>query len=196
MRQIQNKEEIKKKQKRNQVIIGIALVVLMVSSTIGFAVVFNNSPGTNTSEDEKISYNGIEFTKGQQGLWEFNVQGSTFTTYYSPKDTESIEINLSANINDFAQKPLYFSSTNKEAISEIATNIGRISSRAQEACLNEETCENKELPIKTCSDNIIIILESNETKTYKQDKCIFIESPKEDHLMLSDKLVFRILGIQ
>jgi hypothetical protein len=68
MRKLVSKEEEDKKKKRNQLIAGVALALVMIISTIGFAFQGrsdNTSDGTTSGE---VDYNGFKFVN-QNGLW-------------------------------------------------------------------------------------------------------------------------------
>ena len=194
MRNIESPEKKEKKRKRNRLIIGIVLIGVMVLSTVGFALLQGLGVINNNSGNE-IEYNGIKFTQDQNGYWASTIQGISFLTLNNPKDTEEIPLEIRLDINEIYQKPLYFVTDDTEAMNELAGNIGRFASRYQEVCLNGEKCENDYVE-KTCEDNIIVIKTTNETKIYKEENCIFLESTRENHLLISDKLIFRIFEIQ
>ncbi|MEM3113444.1 MAG: hypothetical protein QXI33_03415 [Candidatus Pacearchaeota archaeon] len=193
MRNIESAEKIEARKRRNKIILGITIISLMVISTVGFAVFQGFGP--IQGDTKKISYNGLEFILNQNGYWESTVQGITLNTINNPEDTKEIELNIQVRVNDFYNKPLYFVSENYEAMNELIRNIGPLSSRFQEACLKGERCEFDYVE-KSCEDNIIIIRVKNETNTYKQDNCIFIEAPMSQHILISDKFIFRVYGIQ
>jgi hypothetical protein len=192
------KEEKLRKISRNQLIVGIILIGILVFSTIGYALNFENS---NESSEKLIDFNGIKFNKNQD-YWTFNSQGLDFITKYNPKEIENITFNSFISISDYRNKPYYYviDNDNNIALSEILRNIDkRITLRSQRACLNESNCS-LDLPIKSCkNDNIIIIREpiNNETeKIYQQDKCTFIISKPENQTKFSDAYLFRILNIK
>ena len=192
MRKLESAEIIERKNKRNKVILGIVIIGLMVISTLGFAVL--QGFGVTQDNSGKLDYNGLEFVQDQNGYWQTNTQGVNLITAYNPEETSGINLTIETNINDFNNKPLFFVSDNYEAMNELVRNIGILSSRFQEVCLKGEKCEFDYVE-KTCDDNIIIIREMNETKTYKEENCIFIESPRSQQLLISDKLIFKIYGI-
>ena len=72
MKKIISREEKDKKLKRNQWIIGIVLIFLMIFSTLGFA--FSFRVNDNSSINQEIEYNGIKFSRDGTGFWKFNVQ--------------------------------------------------------------------------------------------------------------------------
>lgn len=188
MRAIVTKEEREGKERRNKTIIGIILVGIMIFSTAGFA--FNSLRG-NGEEAEKINYNGLEFALKEDGLWHFNIQEQEFATEYNPIDTENISIPVYANLQNYLGKPLYFSfNSRNEGINEITRNIGRYVERTQKVCITE--CE-EDLPVKNCTDNIIIIEKRNETLINQEENCIYILS--DDVVKAGDAFVFKLLGI-
>ncbi len=199
MRKIETAEEVDKRKKRNQLIVGGILILIMMVSTAGFA--FFSNPNTNNPQDsEKITYNGLEFKKNQKGLWEFNIQGQVFSTIYNPEDIKDIELNFTSSINNFYNKPLYYVISNPEAAGEIERNIGIYAERSQEICLQDAAWQNcsSELVIKNCTNNIFAFREElvNQTNIYKTDNCIFIEAQYEDQTKASDKVIFKLLGIE
>lgn len=191
MRKIKSQEEMDKKRKRNQIIIGVLLILTMISSTIGFAFF---SRDNTTSNINKIKYNDIDFELGNDNLWKFKIDNQEFKTVYTPNDVESIDINFSLSINDLYNKPLYFVTNNGEAVNEINQNIVRYTLRFQEVCLVGEKCDN-DLVTKDCSNNIFILKSSNTTKTYKKENCIFIEGFYEDQIKITDRIIFKALGV-
>lgn len=191
MRKIISKEDKRKKKKRNQLIIGIILVVVMFFSVLGSSV---NREGDDKTE--KIKYNGIDFTK-ESGLWNAKISNLQFSFVYNPQETGKINSSLN-KLEDYAGKPLYIYSENRETLTEIYRNLfyqNLIAQRVQEACIWEEKCEG-DFPIKTCSDNFIIIKESENSQIYQQENCVFIEGKKEDLVRLADSFLFKIIGVQ
>ena len=63
MRKIITRTNQEKKDKRNQLVLGVLLIGLMLFSVLGYAL-----SGRNPEEDfEKIDYDGIEFIKDNLG---------------------------------------------------------------------------------------------------------------------------------
>jgi len=192
MRKIVSAEEEARKKKRNQIIVGVFLALVMVLSTIGFAIQggTGNDPSGDVSGNE-IEYNGFKFVN-QNGLW---VLGN-FVFKYTPQQVDDIGsesgIKLASN---YQGKPAYVYSENDEAEIEIAVNLGQLSQRVQKACPVGTTCDG-DLPVKTCSDNFIIIKESNTSSITQENNCVLIEGQKEELTSLADQFLFKILGIR
>ena len=67
----------------------------------------------------------------------------------------------------------------------------------QRACPEDVICESGEdLPVKTCSDNFIIIKESNTSSIRQENNCVFIEGQKEELTALADQFLFKTFGIR
>ncbi len=192
MRRIKSQEEIQKRDKRNKVIIGLILAFAMLSSTLGYA--FLNA-GYGESIQEKEEYNEIEFTRNENGFWEFELEGQAFQTTYLPSDVLELE-SAGVSLQDIHGKPLYFIYDNEYVLSEIVNNVGRYASRVQheDVCL-EGDCDEDDV-VKTCKDNVVIIRDMEETKIYKEDNCLFIEGSYYEQIRAADKIIFEILGIE
>lgn len=192
MRRIASRHEEGRKRRRNQITIGVILIFVMVIGTLGFALQGFGSGNTDTGDDSSVNnieYNGFEFVN-QNGLW---VLGN-FIFKNVPQQVEDIGF-VSSTINDYQGKPLYIDSESEEAELEIFINLGNIALRTQRACIEERDCE-ENLPIKTCTDNFIIIRESNMSNILQQDNCVFIEGASGDLTQLTDQFLFKILGIR
>ncbi len=200
MRRIITKTQQNKKTKRNQLIIGLLLIGLMLFSVIGYAL-----SGRGTEEDlEKIEYKGIEFVEDNSGYWSFNIQGQNFVTKYNPIETEEISFSSDLKVVDYSNKPLYFVGIFQEPNFEINRNLNFLVLRVQEACLSKKDCEN-DLPIKNCSiDNIIVIKEleidledesEEKENIYQQENCVFITASLGNQTKYADKFLFNVLGI-
>ena len=192
MRKIISKEAEEKKRKKNQLLIGIVLIVVMVFSVLGYSL----SSFGNTSSSSTIGYNGFKFTQ-TSNVWNLNTGGHAFSFNYNPYQTEKINSALNL-LSSYQGKPLYIFSENNDAEIEIYKNLfyqNQIVQRMQDACIEGEKC-NGDYPIKTCQDNFIIIKESNSSSIKQQDNCVFIEGNKENLTKLSDSFLFKIIGIQ
>jgi len=186
MKRIKPKSSEAKKQKKNQIIIGVILIIVMFGSVFGVIV-----GSFGSKEDSKVDYNGFEFIK-QSNSWILEVGDFDFIFKYNPYEVTEIKTEVKY-LNNYYGKPLYISSDNSDATYEIASNLDQITLRMQNACLNETNCE-ENLPLKTCGDNFIIIEEKNVTNIIQDDNCVFIQGPQENLTMISDEFLFHILG--
>jgi hypothetical protein len=192
MRKIETKEEIEKSRKKRNLIIGIILVVIMAMSTIGYSFLNNKE----IDETKKIKYNGIELYSSQ-GFWAVVLNGKTLYFQNLPAEVENISIKGFFELKSYSNKPLYFVNYNPAA-GEIVQNLNSYILRYQEACLNStENIENekcKDLPLKDCSENNIIVYDLNESETkVKQNAgCVYISG---DMAKSGDAFLYRLFGI-
>jgi len=197
IRTIISAEEEEKKRKRRNLIVGIVLILVMFLSVVGYSI---NSGEKNENQTEKIVYNDVEFVK-DSGLWNTDIGNYRYSFKYNPKETEKIaglEMNSFLKpLNAYSNQPLYIYSKNIEATTEIYRNLfyqNKIVLRIQDACLEGEACE-ENVPIKNCTNNLIIIQESNNTEIKQQENCVFIDGKNENLTALSDSFLFKIIGV-
>jgi len=191
MRKIKTKAEINKEERRNRLIVGIILVSIMILSVVGYAFF---SGGRAEQKKKKINYKGVDFLMNEQGFWQTEINEYTFLTAYNPEETENITLDFYASLNQYYNKPLFIISENNLATAELIRNIGDFVGRYQYACLEGEECKGN-LPLKNCTENIIIIKQAETIKSYKNESCIFIEAPYEQQIRATDAVIFKLLGI-
>jgi hypothetical protein len=191
MRKIVSKKQEDKKRKRNQLAVGGVLILIMFMSVLGYSI----GKDQNNS-NEKVTYNGFNFIK-EDNLWILNKDNFKFYFQYNPNEVEKISTTLKL-LDKYTDKPLYVYSANSETEAEIYRNLfyyNKIVQRIQNACPEGEKCSS-ELPIKTCSDNFIIIKESNSSSVKQDNNCVFIEGKSEDLIKIIDSFLFKITGVQ
>ncbi len=182
---------------RNQTIVGIVLIFLMIVSTFSFAFINR----TSNSLNEEVEYKGIKFLRDETGFWSFNVQGNNFLTLYNPKETENISFFVNHKIENYFNKPLYFAG-DESHFQELARNLNGIALRINNACLDDECIKSHlNYPVKNCKDNIIVFKDINnetsaENKIYQQENCVFIETNYQEQARYSDAFLFGLLGIK
>ena len=189
MRKITSRRKQEKKQKRNQLIVGVAMILLLSLSIVGYGL------GGKSIKQNKVIYNGQEFVE-ESGYWFVEIGNLGFSFRYNPNEIEEIDSDLNL-LNDYSGKPLYLSSEDIESSSEIYRNLvdqNLIVSRMQLACLEGKECDD-ELPVKTCEDNFIIIQVAETTNVIQEDNCVFIEGKLEDLAKITDGFLLNIIGI-
>ena len=185
MKKLLTKKQQQKRDQRNQLIVGILLISLMLFSTLGYAL---GGKGTE-DKNSKVEYKDIIFTK-TSGYWSFNYQGTNFNTLYNPTELQDIPILTQTTLQSYSQLPLYFVGGG-EGIYEILGVFNGYLERYQEACLDDNSSCKEELPIKDCTNNLIIFQEG-ENKVYKEENCVFIQG---DPVRVSDAFLYKIIGI-
>jgi len=185
MRKIETQAEIDKRRNRNQFIVGIVLVGLIVLSTLGYSLMSGNAD----DEESRVKENGIDFFR-QNGRWVTQINGAVFGFIYLPSEVSDINVNTSISFGEYSGQPLYFVSPN-EGANEVLVNLGNYILRYQGACLENETCEG-DFPIKNCDDNLIIFLSGNSNEVYQDGNCVFIVG---DSLRATDAFLYKLLQI-
>jgi len=166
MRKIQSPEETAKKKKRNNMIIGLFMLAVLVLGTVGYGFSGFSDSAQNTEDSQENQ--------------EPNLRNSL-------DSVKTIPVTLNKTLNDFIGKTLYIASENQEATNEIASTLGIYSQRIQLVC--HGSCE-QDLPEKDCSEEIIVFKDSPENKVYQEENCIFIEGD----IKAVDAFLYKILG--
>ncbi|MGV8151662.1 MAG: hypothetical protein ACP5OG_01145 [Candidatus Nanoarchaeia archaeon] len=194
MKRILSQEERNRKQKRNQLIIGIILVGIMIMGTVGYAF---SDRTDNGIKKEKITYNEIEFVRGEL-YWTFSRYDYEFNTLYNPNETQGLDIKTTNFLQTYSNKPLYIVGNYREPISEISNNLAKFALKTQRACIDEENCT-EDLPIKNCIDDNIIYFKEvqvNESeKVYQKNNCVVIEASDQNRTLYTDAFLFGLLRI-
>jgi hypothetical protein len=184
MRKIKTEIQIQKTRRRNNIIMGIAMIAILMISTLGYSLMSNEE-----EKKSKTTEFGMDFFY-ENGLWKISFQDKIFGFQYLPSEISTVEKNISINLGTYSGNPLYIVSPN-EGLSEILNNIGDYALRYQEACLVNTTCQG-DLPQKTCENNIIIFETGNETRVYQKENCVFIVG---DSVKGADAFLYSILGV-
>ena len=203
IKKIETREDSERKKRRTKLVIGIIIIVLMIFSTIGFAMI-----GNNQEVIDNTVYNGYKFTSTSSG-WQTTVQGQTITTSYFP--TEVLNV-TGSNVYafDFTGQIVYIAVGSQEEIYDVNElgNLNNIAERSQFACQpkaeNSSFCQESSLPIKSCEDvnssntARVIIINSNVTEpasyTY-YNNCLTINAKSADLKIAVDNFIFKIFGI-
>ena len=120
--------------------------------------------------------------------------GTVYGFVNNPSNTYQLTSQVKP-LEDYYAKPLYLYSENLNAESEVYRNLYSVVQKIDNACPDGETCD-VGIPVKTCSDNFIIIREKSEVIVAQQDGCVFIEGPAEALTKIADGFLLKIIGIQ
>ncbi len=219
MRKIKTMADVERVRKRNNIILGVVMIALLVGSSLGYSLM-----SADGSEEDVVSEDGFDFVR-DGGLWKLvldghdsgepAIGGDIFEFQYLPSEVEDVDVNLSIELGMYFGQPLYFINPG-EGAGEILRNIGGYILRYQEACpglevrgqmsevedlgnvslgdnvsVGEVAC-GVDLPAKDCDSNLIIFEIGNETRIYSEKNCVFIVG---DVLRGSDAFLYRILGV-
>lgn len=194
MRKIQTQADIDRKKRKNQIILGVIMIGLLVLAPLGYSLL----SGDGDSDSSKVNENGVDFFR-QNGIWMVEVGGAVFRFQNLPSKVSNISVNVSVDLGQYSRQPLYFVNPN-EGANEVLVNIGDYILRYQEACLSNETCKDN-LPVKGCDANLIIFEtdsqgddsgEPNYTEVYQDGNCIFIVG---DSIKGTDAFLYKVLQI-
>jgi len=197
MRKIKSEEDIERVRRRNNIILGTAMIFLLVASTAGFSLMSGDS-----EDKSSVSELGFDFVKNN-GLWKTVIGSSTdghdsgepevFGFRYLPSEVADVDVNLSIEFGEYSGEVLYFVNSG-EGVSEILNNMGRYILRYQEACLvnGTDSC-GEDLPVKNCDSNLIIFQNGNETTVYGNGSCVYIVG---DSAFGADAFLYEVLDIR
>jgi len=194
MKRLKTQVSRAKKQKRNQLIIGIVLVGVMMLSVFGIVA---NSFGDDSEEEPLIFYNGLEFFK-QGSYWYAQIEDFNFIFSNNPNDLNGsyLKFNNSLKLlNNYINKPLYLYSDEPTLNNFINQNLSPFVERMQFACYEEENCP-ENYPIKECDENFILIIEEEVPSLEQNGNCVFIKGSYDDLPKVIDEFVLRILGVK
>lgn len=195
MRRIKTKKQEAKGQKRNQGILVIILVLLLLGSTFGIIV---NSFGDSQDSNTNVTYNGKEFFY-QNGYWVYDVGNYQLGFLYNPKETENLSEQTNVNIYDsivsYQNVPVYIYSEESGAEIEIYRNLYPFAERVQNACPEGKECD-EDVPVKDCSNRLIIIEKSDTNEIVQEENCVYIKGKEENLIKLSDEFLYRLFGIK
>lgn len=183
MRPIEAQEIRNKRIKRNQLLIGIVLIGLMVLSSAGYALVNSFSSSTQTEQSKYgLSYTG--------SYWTGVVAGNNITLTLDPDEAATIPVDLGGiTLSSYDSQTLYVASDGPFSFNQIAINLGPFVSSVREACFGP--CE-KNLPEKSCNDSLIVINSSaTESKVYRKENCLFIDGNSDS----TEAMLYHILGV-
>lgn len=185
MRKIRSQEYIEAKKKKNATYLGLGLILLMVLSTLGYSIVNNNHNNQN-SKKISVDVGGLKFVR-VNNYWDLQLQGKDF--YFSSLPNETTSTNENISLSDYMGKTLYLVNYDY-AYENLLHNVGGLVERYQEACLKGLDCVNKDLPTKTCEDNVIVFDKNSEGLT-KKENCVFIGKNINKNIdVFSYKLLF------
>ena len=204
MRKIQTQVDIDRKKRKNQIVLGVIMVGLLVVAPLGYSLLSGDGDGGNSN---KVNENGVEFFR-QNGLWVAEIDGVVFGFQNLPSEVSNVSVNVSADLGQYSGQPLYFVNPN-EGTNEVLSNIGNYILRYQESCLRQDSdgsvvggrwsedlgnstdCVG-DLPVKDCDANLIIFESGNFTEVHQDGHCVFIVG---DSIKGTDAFLYRMLQI-
>ena len=185
---------IKRNSKRKQVILGIFIAVIMVSSILGFSINSGDEESTATKE----TYNGYDFFKNQQDLWVVYIDNGYYGFDYLPEEIQDIDFesfNLVGGKVYLSQVPEQRTVNFNYAMNKIYSTLANKGFTAVVACSEEAGCP--DIPLVDCNNEfpVISLIESEDNKIYKQDNCLILECDSDSISKCADRLNYDLLGV-
>lgn len=217
MRPIETRAQREARERKNKIVLGLIIVIIMVFSTVGY-VLWQRQP-TEQEQENLRKYNNHTFIRTENG-WQTEAIPN-YTSVYLPDDLENITIESESkpSISVFKNKVLFIvANDNKEqqAAYSLGTALSQFVERMQLACSEQESesdfCLENNLPIKSCEDanaqTAIIVIEKQEveeidesekaeeikTTISYEDGCLTIRGKGSELVMAAEKAVFIIFG--
>jgi len=182
---------MKTKWYKNKAFMGGFIIIVMIASTIGFALFQGGD------ESSKTEYNGFKFYQ-QEGGWLTIINNQKFGFRYLPEELENISmgiINTGTNRIYIVYDPL--TDLNKDYFfNRVGGTLMYMGITPQLACDKDEGCSN--IPVRSCKDefSMLYLKSGNETKAYNEDNCLVVEAKDNIELdKLSERIMYKLLGV-
>lgn len=176
--------------KKSNLILVVFIIIIMVSSVIGFIYV----PKDNLDQNS-IEYKGFKFEITTDGRYTTTLNGNNLIFDNNPLSLETI------NLPDFkiTQDKIYLIFIPEErdtsldySMSKLAYTLQIKGIRSVLACSKEKNCPN-EFPIKDCNNTAFYFKKSNLTKVYKDSNCIVLEGDNLNLNKYVDKIDLELI---
>lgn len=193
MRKLSTKEQEEKRQKRNQKIVSLVIVLLMIGS--GFGIIVNSFGSQDNASRTRAEYNDFVFFKSGN-YWITETQSQQLVFEHLPDET-NFTLNSEINpLSSYKDRVLYIYSEDALAGSFVASNLQNFVQRIQLACVENKIC-NGDYPIKdNCDDNFIKIEISNKTQIKQENSCVFIQSDEENLVKITEEFLYNLFEIK
>jgi len=178
--------------KRAKLFMAIFIIVIMVSSVIGFVSLDKKN---NT---QNYDYDGYTFNLDANGKYFVNINDKTFIFDYPPGDLSSITLpnfNLGNSKYYILINFLEKDENMDYSLNKLEYNLNTAGIRPVLSCINEEGCPS-DVPIKDCSEDSFYFTKGNTSRIYLKDKCIVIEGSSTEMVKLVDKIDLKVAGIE
>jgi hypothetical protein len=194
MRRIESPHVHEKKQQRRTKIFVLAMLGLLVLSTVGYS--FSNLSGTQQQETKVID-NAVEFIS-VNNVWTTSLQGVAFAFQYLPSEVATIS-GRAPVLSTYGNQVVYYVTDSPIIESEIVRNMNGFTQRMQRVChdANAPCGNDANLPLKNCANDYIVVLKKSEQASVTQDrKCVIISGSDElSQLQAVDAFFYKSLGV-
>ncbi len=186
------KENLKKS------LVSIFIIVIMVSSVIGF--IFSRSSGNS----ETVEYGEFSFQR-EEFQWNAEIKGEKYYFDYFPEQIEHLNVSDGLDMVDARQVDMTsdVEALFPEAVASAQYSLAKAMKKRSNTYTRIGFTENNtyDLPIIRCSsatENVPVIYftDANKTQIKITDNCIIAEAEKaEDFVKIKDRLLYDILDI-
>ena len=172
----------------------IFIVVIMVSSVIGFVAFTGQDDGVKAD----LEYNGFSFIKANSG-WITKINSRDIYFDYLPNEVKDINYDKS-KLSIQSKVYIAYDPSKKEnmdfILSKLDSNIKSLGYTTNLACVKEKNCP--DVPVVDCEskDNILFLKIDNKNDIYRDKGCIIIEGIDTIELAkATDRFIYSITGV-
>lgn len=193
-----------KREKRNKIILGIFVTVIMVGSTLGIFMGGGNS-SPNGIEYKAKDGETYQFVRGA-GKYDTEIGGTESSFYSLPFDAEKANISKNAASLIRDSKTLYITfdpdSKDIQFIEQARFDLSNDLADFNKLLLSGVTKNTTlyKLGVITCDNAtgsmpVIYLKESNTTRGYVKNKCLVFEGKRSDFLVFRDWVVYKLYNL-
>ncbi|MCA9478722.1 MAG: hypothetical protein KC535_06240 [Nanoarchaeota archaeon] len=198
-RDVKRKDKEAKKKKRNQLMVSIVFVGLMVVSILGVYVSNQQTQASNRYEYQDFTFDLVEQTAGQYAL-STTLDGEEKIFYALPQDT--LRIPVEGNLTEVIGSTGYLALASNPSVQAAPLidlirfdfdRYGHVLAVGVPLATENSTgisCLNA-----TAQIPVITLVESNRTEIVINDSCVQIETKVDDLYLVRDRLLYSILKI-
>lgn len=188
LKKIETREERLRREKRRNLFVAIAMIVILMGSAFGIAL---SSFGTEV-QPEVENYKGFDLTK-IGNYYILTIQNIGFSFLIDPRTLPDldVDVNLQKSLTEYVSEELFLYSTDPASTGEIKRNFGLFTTEMTEICTPEK-CDESEI---NCEKNTIVIKESDENKIYEDGNCTYVVGDKNALLELTDEFILQSIGL-
>lgn len=180
MRALETQETLEKRRQRNQIILSVAMIVILLGSTAGYAI----SLITDSESDREFIT--VPYFNGN--AWIVPAEGLQFVLQSSPEEARNVSVDGSFSLAQYRGQAVYVAADSEAIQQELAGVFNAFAQRLQRACYG--TCDNTALPEKDCTSPLIVWTPGETSRVYANASCVFIEG---DYTAV-DAFLYQLLG--
>lgn len=157
------------------------MIVLMVGSTIGYAISLWASDTTNVPDTD-----GQPFFNGNSWIVPYGGGGIPFQS--SPQEARNVSMDPAVSQTLYQGSVVYVAAESPAVQQQLQGVLGLFAQRVQLACYGP--CSDPNLPEVGCDVPLVVWNSSDTRAVHKNESCVFIEG---DYVAV-DAFLYRVLG--